>query len=261
MGLGILLLMRSSLLRIVFTLTISAAFFSCDNKKDEFALDAPADYAALQPGKFIIYRLDSLVFVQAGRAEEIHSYQEKHLIEAQITDNLGRTAYRVFRSIRDVAGTLPWQPSGTYAIVPTNGTLEVIEDNLRVLKLTAPLAIDHTWRGNRYLADEPYGSMYSFSNDDNMQSWDFVIDKKEETLTLNGKTYTDVLTVTAIEDSLNVPIRDAASYASRSIYKEKYAKGVGLIFQDYALWEYQPNTNGTPYKIGFGVKRTILDHN
>jgi hypothetical protein len=27
------------------------------------------------------------------------------------------------------------------------------------------------------------------------------------------------------------------------------------------LWEYQPNPNGTPYRTGFGIKRTIIDHN
>ncbi|MDB5196616.1 MAG: hypothetical protein JWP88_987, partial [Flaviaesturariibacter sp.] len=56
-------------------------------------------------------------------------------------------------------------------------------------------------------------------------------------------------------------ITSVSAFASRSFARDKIAKGIGLISQEYILWEYQPNPNGTPYKIGFGVKRTILDHN
>ncbi|RYD88298.1 MAG: hypothetical protein EOP50_19325 [Sphingobacteriales bacterium] len=50
-------------------------------------------------------------------------------------------------------------------------------------------------------------------------------------------------------------------FGFRSYGHEQYARGIGLITQELELFEFQPNPGGTPYTIGFGVKRTILEHN
>ncbi len=54
---------------------------------------------------------------------------------------------------------------------------------------------------------------------------------------------------------------DAASFAARSLSTDKFAKNIGLVYQEYILWEYQPNPGSSAYKIGFGVKRTMIDRN
>jgi hypothetical protein len=163
--------------------------------------------------------------------------------------------------LRDVAGTQPWTPAGSFLITLASNKIEVIENNLRVLKLTAPIRLGRSWKGNTYLSPNPYGSDYSFSNDDNMFEWDFTFDESEATATINGKTFNDVITVTAIDESINETISDPRAYAYKNLAVDRYAKGVGLIFQEFIMWEYQPNPGGLPYKVGFGVKRTILDHN
>jgi hypothetical protein len=50
-------------------------------------------------------------------------------------------------------------------------------------------------------------------------------------------------------------------YGIKSYGVDKYAKNIGLIYQELALWEYQPNPGGAAYKIGFAVKRSIVEHN
>ena len=234
----------------------------CDNKKEELELESLTPYfISLQPGKYITYRLDSTVFVQAGRREEIHSYQEKHIVDAEITDALGRKSYRIFRYLNNITGSANWKPAGSYAITPTANSVEVTEDNLRVVALAGPLKEGQSWKGNRYLGKDPYSALYTFSNDDNIQDWVFEIKEKGVNLNLNGKNYSEVLTVKGPDESTNVPIQDEKSYASRIQYLEQYSKNVGMINQVYILWEYQPNPNGTPYRTGFGIKRTIIDHN
>jgi hypothetical protein len=43
---------------------------------------------------------------------------------------------------------------------------------------------------------------------------------------------------------------------------EKYAKGIGLVYQELILWEFQPNSGGVGgYKVGFGIRRSMIDHN
>src|SRR6187397_1498439 len=98
--------------RLVLLAFASSLFFSC-NEKEDFTTEALADYMPLSVGKFITYRIDSMVFTNFGRSTEIHKYQVKHQVDALITDNLGRPTYRIFRFIRDTAGTQPWQPAGT----------------------------------------------------------------------------------------------------------------------------------------------------
>src|SRR5690348_1230285 len=140
-------------LRLCLVLLTIFAFISCKNENEEFVSDSIADYAPTVVGKYITYRIDSLVFTNFGRNTEIHKYQVKHQIDALITDNLGRPAYRVFRYIRDTAGTQPWQASGSYFITVLEDQLEVSEDNLRFIKIHLPIRDGNSWKGNKFLPD------------------------------------------------------------------------------------------------------------
>lgn len=232
------------------------------SKTEEFKTEQISDFVPLIKDKYITYRTDSTVFTNFGRTTETHSYEEKHLVDAQITDALGRPSFRIFKFIREI-GLEDWRSAGSYFITPSNNTVEVIENNLRFVKLALPITVTNTWKGNRYLPVEPYHPLYSFNNDLDIDTWDYTISSTGETITLNGKTITDVLTVDGINDVINVPVTDPAAFGSISYQTEKYAKGIGMVFQEYILWEYQPNTSGAGggYKIGFGVKRSMLDHN
>src|SRR5262245_16587815 len=142
--------MRISLLSILSLLVLSAFFILSCNKKEDFKTESINDYMPLAIGKYITYRVDSTVFTNFQRSVEIHSYQVKHVIEAELTDNLGRPAYRVYRYIRDTAGTQSWQPNGSYFITPLQNTAEVVENNLRVIKLHLPIKDGYSWKGNSY---------------------------------------------------------------------------------------------------------------
>ncbi|MGZ8537734.1 MAG: hypothetical protein ACXWV9_05680 [Flavisolibacter sp.] len=249
---------RLNYLLILFTALI---IYGC-SKTEEFKTELISDYVPLIKGKYITYQIDSTVFTNFGRNTETHTYEEKHIVDEQITDGLGRPSFRIFRFIKDI-GQQDWRSSGSYFITPLNNTLEVIENNLRFVKLAMPLTVTNTWKGNRYLPIEPYSQFYSFNNDLDIDTWDYTINSSGETITLNGQAINDVLTVDGINDIINVPVTDAAAFGSISYQTEKYAKGIGLVFQEYILWEYQPNTSGAGggYKIGFGVKRSMIDHN
>ncbi|HVK96520.1 MAG TPA: hypothetical protein VM368_01830 [Flavisolibacter sp.] len=248
--------------KFTFLLLITIALFSCTEELEEFESDQVQDYVQPQVGRSITYRTDSTIFTEFGTKTEVRSYQEKHVVDAQIPDASNRPSYRVLRYTRNLAGTEAWKPSGSYLITVANNTFEVVENNLRFLKLVLPIKKDMTWKGNRYLPSDPYGSIYNFSNDDNIADWEFVYTSLSETVTLNGKTYNNVLTVQSIDESQNFPVTAPQQYGFKNFLQEKYAKGVGLVYQDYIMWEYQPNPSGAnPFKTGFGVKRTILDRN
>ena len=62
-------------------------------------------YMPLQVGKYITYRLDSLVFIQFGTMDTTVSYLAKDVIEDSISDNEGRPSLRVVRYLNDTAAS------------------------------------------------------------------------------------------------------------------------------------------------------------
>ena len=255
--------MRSIFTYLSSLVLLCTLITGCKEEIEELKPDPLTDYLSPQPGKYIIYKLDSTVFTQNGRTQEVHSYQEKMLVDKEITDNLGRASYRVFRFLRDAAGQNPWVSSGSFLITLTREEVEVIEDNLRVIKMILPINVGQTWKGNRFLATGPYSPGFEYSDDNHihMEDWEFNYAGKGETITLNSKTINDVLTVQGPDESVNAAITDPASFGSRTLLVDKYAKNIGLVYQELILWEYQPNPGNSGFKVGFGIKRSMIDHN
>ena len=263
--------MRISLLsRYLPIIVIAFVIFSC-GKETEVIDDNDFQKARLtelimplQPGKFITYRVDSTVFTDFGRKTEIHKYQVKHVVDALVTDNLNRPSYRIYRFISDSAGTQPWQSNGSYFITVLDDGVEVIEDNLRVLKLHIPVRDGGKWPGNNHLPQDPYGAFYGFSNDDNMGDWEFSFDGGlQPSIAVQGKTYNDVYAVQENDES--DPVTGPSDYGSVSFAEEMYSKNIGLVYRELTLWEQQPNytppSTYDPYKIGFGIKMWMIAHN
>jgi len=251
-----------SIIRISFLAIVVSTLFSC-NEKEEFVTEKTEDYIPLTVGKYITYRLDSLVFTNFGRTIETHRYQVKEQVDAQITDNLGRPSFRIYRYLRDSLGTTSWQPAGTYFITPLSDQVEIIEDNLRFIKMHMPVKEGFSWKGNKYLPTGPYQPKYNFTIDNNIDDWDFYYDSFSPTFTYRSINYSNVWSVEQIDEAFNVPVTNPASYAYRLRSVEKYSKTIGLVYREYELWEYQPNTGGAggPYYAGFGIKKWMIDHN
>lgn len=257
------LMKQSKLSPLIASLSCLTLLFSCTKKTEQFVSEKISDYWPLAVGKYITYRLDSTVFANFGRSEEQHRYQVKHIVDELITDNQGRPSYRVVKFLRDSAGTREWIPNGTYFITPLNDQIEVVEDNLRFIKLHQPFRLTMTWKGNSFLSSDPYSSLYSFSNDDNMNDWNYKYEKFEQTAAIGSQTLNQVYTVSLVNESLNAPVTDTRSYGYRNFALEKYAKNIGPVYRELLMWEYQPNTNSVSggYKIGFGIKMWMIDHN
>jgi hypothetical protein len=262
--------MRMSLLnKLSVFLLIVFVIFSCKKTEviddNDFQTERLTELMIpLQPGKYITYRVDSTVFTNFGRNTEIHKYQVKHVVDAMVTDNLDRPSFRIFRYITDSAATQPWQANGSYFITVLNDQVELIEDNLRVIKLHIPVRNGNKWPGNNHLAQDPYGALYGFSNDDNMAAWEFSFDgDMQSSVTIQGKTYNDVYTV--LEDDESDPVSGPSDYGSVSFAQEMYSKNIGLVYRELTLWEQQPNytppNTYDPYKIGFGIKMWMIAHN
>lgn len=237
------------------------SFFSCSEKKEEFLTESLMDYLPLQPGKYITYRIDSLALTDFGKSLETRSYEVKHIVDSEIKDNLGRPSYRIYRYLRNADGTGEWSNNGAYFITPLFDQVEVIEDNLRFIKLHAPLREGNSWKGNSYLHLDPYEGQ-KFTLFGYMKNWEYNYDSFAPTFEHADQEYTDVWTVEEEDYGENFPVTDPARAGGKIRAVEKYAKGIGLVYREYMIVEYEPNTTGPdPYYRGFGLTMWMIDHN
>ena len=81
------LTMRAKTPATYLLLLFALFFIGCKKQTETFPTATISDFLPLQPGKYIIYRTDSTVFTNFGTSVEIHSYEEKQVVDAQITDN------------------------------------------------------------------------------------------------------------------------------------------------------------------------------
>ena len=241
---------------ILLTTIISAVVFSACKKTDE-VLDIASvnDYYPLQPGKYITYNLDSTIFINFGSAQAVVRYQVKHQIDALITDNLGRPAYRIIRFIRS-SPTAAWVPDNTFMAIQTSGTVEFIENNLRFIKLKWPIRDGDSWKGNSYI--DPFASGLDLKY---LEDWGYTYDSVNVKQTLGSFTLDSTLKVAQRNEILGNP-SDPTVYHEINFSEEKYGKGLGMVYRNFLHIEYQPPRPGVgAYRIGYGVKMTMIDHN
>ena len=240
----------------LFLIIISSIIFSACNKDAE-VLNLPAinDYYPLQVGKYVTYNLDSTIYINFGTKDTVIKYQLKHQVDGTLTDNLGRPAYRVTRYIRKTAANA-WVPDNTFMAVPTEFAMEFIENNMRFIKLKGPIRDAFTWKGNSYI------DTYSLnSNVKYLDNWEYTYEDVNTRQTVGTFNLDSTLHVNQRDEIIGNP-NDPNSYSEINFGAEKYAKAIGLVYRNFLHVEYQPPTPGRGgYRIGYGVKMTMIDHN
>lgn len=253
-----------NLLGITLVLLSALFIFSCKKEDNSISKAQLIEYMPLQVGKYIHYRLDSMRFVDFGQRDTIVSYDAKDVVDGELTDNLGRPTFRVIRYLRDISSTNveDYIVRLTYFVTPTTESIEVQEENLKFQKLRLPVNDGYNWHGNTFLPLTPYYELYQFSNDEDMQLWDYTYSLVDEPMTINDVNYDSTITVTQVADSSNVPIEFPDGLAYRNYWTETYAKNIGLVYKEVVMWEYQPPNSGNPgFRSGFGITMSIIDHN
>ncbi len=257
------------MIRSIYKLLLSAglmiALTRCSKQTDSLSTATINDYYPLVIGNYSIYQLDSTVYVSYGQSKEIHSHIIKDIVDAKLTDNLGRPSFRIRRLFRSTVDTTQWLDHATYLVTALEKSLEVIENNLRITKLQLPIKDYFSWNGNRYLPDDIFPE-YGFNSTahSNLGSWEYNYENVNTSATINGQVFDSTITVTSsIADSTGFPPNSPKAPAFKTVWEEKYAKGVGLISKKINLEEFQPTTSTYPngYYSGFALKQTLIRHN
>ncbi|GAB2826605.1 hypothetical protein [Ferruginibacter profundus] len=221
-------------------------FSACKKTTEEFPTAPLSDYFPLTVGKYITYSLDSIVYYDNfGTSASTKSYQVKQVVDAQVTDNLGRPGYRIIRYIRSTP-TAAWVADNTFMAINTGTTLEWVENNLRFMKLKEPIQQDYTWKGNSYIntnSQTPYLKYYD--------DWDYYYDSLNMPAKIGALTVDSTIKVSEIDDQTAI---------DRTFSEAKYAKGIGLVYRNFLYWN-KGNANGTYSDNSYGVILKMIDHN
>ena len=250
-------LKKIKILGFLSLLTVTL-LFSCTEEKEIFESESVAEYMPLQVGKSITYRLDSTTFIQSGTVIRINKHQVKHTVLQETTDNIGNKTFIIQRLMNNESGTGPWLNDGTYRIIVYDRKIEVINDNLRVIALQAPLKQGFSWKGNGQLPFDPYG----MSAGNTMNKWEFSYTNFGNE-NIEGQQYQNLWTIEQNNYILNIPPTPGTEIGAKEVSIEKYAKGIGLVYKDFQLYEYQAGnqeTGNTPYYTGFGITMWMIAH-
>ena len=244
----------SAALSLLFALLLA----SC-SKMEQAKTEYIKDYHPLEVGKYITYRMDSTVYVTLNTIKEVHTYIIQDIVDAQITDNLGRDAYRIRRMIRSNIDTTQWTDASSYIIVPNQHSLEVIDNNLRFIKLQEPIKNDFTWKGNNYI------NSYSDASLQYLDAWDYTYENVAMPFNLsNGISFPETITVNERDDVLGNP-GDKAFFWEIDKSLDVYAKGKGLVYREFLHEAWQPpniqSSEGYFEPNSYGIKLTFLNSN
>lgn len=227
------------------------------SEKETLDLPSTSDYYPQAIGKYIIYRLDSTVIVNSGQTVMVKSYQVKDLIEGTVTDNAGRTAFRIRRQIRDTSATRLWEDNATFIVTPVANGFEYWDNGLRFIKLKDPVRNDFSWKGNSFIDTYSLNSTLKW-----MDGWDYTYRNVGQPFTSGGRTFPNTVTVEQRNEILG-NVNDPNAYSEQNIAWEVYASGVGLVHKNFLHIEYQPPAppRNIGYRVGYGVKLTFIDTN
>lgn len=224
-------------------------------KKTETINTAPlSDYYPLIKGKVYYYRLDSTVPAPFGTALIVKSYLAKDSIESTFTDNEGREAFRIFRFVRDTAQKQPWAFGSTYTATPANNRIEYVDNNLRFIKLAAPITNDYTFKGNSYIDTKSLSSAVPY-----LDEWEYTYANVNTPFTVRGRTFDSTITVLQHDETTPEGPFNPNNYQQRNYGVEVYAKGIGLIYKEFLHWTYQTTPPPPKFEDGsYGVKLSLV---
>jgi hypothetical protein len=240
---------------------ITLILTSCGKRDLTYVDRSISEYAPLKVGKYLTYRLDSLIFTSFGTVETHKLYDVKYQTEDTLIDNLGRKAFRIVRYIKNLPNGA-FRADNTFIAVNNGNTYEFTENNLRYIKLAVPYKVERIWKGNSAIDVTSLGSDLQY-----LFNWNYKYDGIDIENKIGNFSFDSTIVVNQIDRTFNVPIQapntsNPTSIATKDFGQEIYAAGIGMVYRKFLHWEYQLSFNaGQGGYVGYGVSLTLKDYN
>ncbi len=189
---------------LIFIASGFIAIVSC-TKPDEPA-DVGYNFFPHSPGHWMHYDVDSTVWDDF--TSEVYNYNSQilEIVESAFTDGEGYPALRIERYYRK-NDTMQWAIKDVWFANLKPASAEIVEENVRFVKLAFPVKSNNNWNGNafNYLPAETYS-----------------YDNINQSMTAGTQTYDSTVTVNH---------KETVNLIEEDIRYEVYARNVGMIYK------------------------------
>ncbi len=219
---------------------------SCKDTKDTYNPEYGYEYYPVDSGHYVAYEVDSVSYTYNGQyTRDTARYQIKELVTDTFYDNENNLCYRL-EVYKRANSSLPWSIYKVWKLRQTATTLIKTEDDLKFIKLTFPPNEGSEWNGNAYL---PLTGIYEVFKD-----WIYAYSDVHQPYSINGFSFDSTLTVSEVDEE---------SLIEKKLRKEVYAKGVGMVYQEWEIVTKQVVGDDwiTGVQNGFRIRMRVMDHN
>lgn len=230
-------------------LALVGFFFSCMREQ---VVDPGYNYYPLEEGHWVLWRVDSFKYsyeLVGGnvvvQVDTVSVYVRMKVGE-KFTDLEGRPASKLYLYTLDTA-TMNEKAVRVWYAVRDAGRLEVMEENLRFIKLVFPPLPHKSWKGNALLSPQDIAGSSPYNY---LWGWEYYYERVDEPLTVPGTGIQVDSGAVVVEQILNTVI-------SVDSFIEWYGRGVGPIYK--VAVHLERDSASEPFKRGFRVFWRVVD--
>jgi len=230
---------------------------ACKEVEDPFQLPPveDGDYYPLEPGKYWIYTVDSIIFdLNAPKRVDTSLHWVKEVVADTFLDLTGRPWYRIERYER-TNGTLPWTIKQVVAATISGGQALRLENDLTFIKLLFPITPFATWDGNK-LFDPATTVNVRGETIEMFKGWEYRVTDAGIPDTIGGNIYPEVAVIRQA---------DSENLVEKRFSEERYARGVGLVSRELQILDTQQIDETRPWEEkaekGFILHQRLVENN
>lgn len=233
---------------IVLIVICSLVFItSCKRDKSTYSPNYQYQYYPLDSNHYVTYRVDSIFYSYNGNyTRDTISYDWMvKIADSTFYDNQNQLT-NILECYRRPDSTYQWTLDRRWTANRTITNIQVTEDDIRFIKLTFPPQLNQSWNGNLYVVTTP--PYDAFAN------WNYTYTNMDTTFVLNGVNYDHALVVSEV---------DQENLIQKTLRREAYVQGVGMIYQEWEVLSKQNinfDWNNGP-ENGFRIRMRCTGHN
>jgi hypothetical protein len=227
-------------------------------KKDQILVntngsDMYQSFLPLEKGKYITYDVDSSIWDDAKCTRISQKSQQQYLVADTFRDAQNRLSYAInIFSRLNAAAT--WKVNDVIYYTPGAEKMEVVQKNIRFMKMVNPVQDGFQWKGNSLLPADDQDFNY-------LKGWNYTYQNVLKPFDNGAKTFDKTVTVLETDQVLNNPETQPTAYAYLLQSKAVYAFRVGMVYREYTYWTYDPKPGVTTCRKGVGVTMRAIDYN
>ena len=214
------------------------------------------DYFPLEVGKELVYQVDSVIYDTTGQGTLIDttsSYLLERIVE-KFQNSIGQNVFRIERYFKKNLSD-PWQIQKIWSAELDSLRAIRTEDNFRFIKLVFPLVENSFWDGNQFI-DKSTNVVVAGETVEIFKDWEYEVIRVDENEQIGTFAFNEVATISQADSENLIELRYS---------REKYAKGIGLVYKEMRILDTQNITESLPWEEkaqkGFILTQLLIDHN